>query len=101
MRTVDGESPLEAAARAVPAPVRTVISAVHDDRALGLLLEIDARGPIAVRDLVMRYDACESDLHGMLGEFRAAGLIEEARVAGERGYDTTEEGEAAVSFLRA
>ncbi|WP_435195609.1 DUF7346 family protein [Natronomonas sp. EA1] len=97
---VAGESPLETAARAVPESVRKLISATHSDRALGLLLEIDAQGPVAARELIGRYDTCESDLHGMLGEFRAAGLVEEATVVGERGYDTTAAGEEAVAFLR-
>jgi hypothetical protein len=95
-----GESALETAARAVPEPLRRALSAVHSDRALGLLLELDARGPVAVRDLLASYDLCESDLHGQLGEFRAAGLIEEARIAGERGYDTTPLGAEAVALLR-
>jgi len=89
LRTVDGESPLSTAAGAVPDAVRTVVTAAHDDRALGLLVELDARGPLSVAELVGSYDLCESDLHGLLGEFRAAGLVEEADVFGQRGYDTT------------
>jgi len=89
LEPVDGESPLATASRAVPEAVRAVVTATHDERALGLLLEIDARGPVDVRSL-MGYDLCESDLHGLLAEFRAAGLVVETDVAGARGYETTE-----------
>ena len=97
---VEGESPLETAARGVPEAVRRVVTVAHDDRSLGLLAEIADRGPVAVRTLLDAYDLCESDLHGLLAEFRAAGLIEEARVAGERGYAATEETAAALASLR-
>ena len=68
----------------------------HDDRALALLGEIDADGPFAVRTLLSRYDLCESDLHGLCAELRAAGLLAEAEVAGERGYRTTERARQAL-----
>ncbi|WP_262175718.1 DUF7346 family protein [Haloarcula laminariae] len=96
---VDGESPLGTAASAVPEAVRTVLTAAHDDRALGLLVELDRRGPLSVHDLLDSYDLCESDLHGLLGEFRAAGLVDEADVFGQRGYDTTAAAGDAVEFL--
>ncbi|QGN06871.1 hypothetical protein Hrd1104_05895 [Halorhabdus sp. CBA1104] len=82
-------SPLEAVATAVSDPVRTVLTAVRTEQALGLLLEIDRDGPVAVTTLLDRYEYCESDLHGQLAEFRAAELIAEASVAGQRGYETT------------
>ncbi|WP_123537413.1 DUF7346 family protein [Halosimplex salinum] len=90
LETVDGESPLETASRAVPDAVRSVLGAVHDDRSLGLLLEIDARSPVDVRTLMGAVDLCESDLHGLLSEFRAAGLIVETDEPGVRGYETTD-----------
>jgi len=90
LEPVDGESPLVTASRAVPESVRAVLTATHDDRALGLLLEIDERGPVGIRTLLDAYDLCESDLHGLLAEFRTAGLVREARVAGERGYEATD-----------
>ncbi|MFB6082675.1 MAG: hypothetical protein ABEJ94_00330 [Halorientalis sp.] len=93
-------SPLSTAARTVPEATRTILTAVRDDRSLGLLLELDRRGPVAVRDLMGGYDLCESDLHGLLGEFRAAGLVEEATVAGERGYRLTETGRKGLAHLR-
>lgn len=97
---VDGESPLVTAAGAVPEAVRTVLTAAHDERALGLLVELDTRGPLAVEALLDGYDLCESDLHGLLAEFRAAGLVEEAAVPGSRGYDTTETAGEAIESLR-
>ena len=100
LEPVEGESPLVTAARGVPASVRAVVTAAPDDRSLGLLLDIDADGPLPVRTLLGRYALCESDLHGLLAEFRAAGLLAEATVAGERGYETTETATDALARLR-
>jgi hypothetical protein len=100
LETVEGESPLAAAAGAVAPPVRRVVTAVHDDRSLGLLVEVVDRGPTPVRELLGAYDLCESDLHGLLAEFRAAGLVAETSVAGERGYEATETAQRAVGALR-
>ncbi|MGN8214022.1 DUF7346 family protein [Halococcus salifodinae] len=72
----------------------------RDDRALALLREIDANGPFAVRTLLSRYDLCESDLHGLCAELRAAGLLAEAEVAGERGYRTTERARKELEQVR-
>jgi len=96
----DGASTLETAAGAVPASVRRVLTATPNDRALGLLVELVDRGPLGARALVDTYDLCESDLHGLLAEFRAAGLVAETRVAGERGYEATETTDDAVARLR-
>lgn len=95
-----GASPLQAAADAVPEHVRRLVTAVRDEPSLGLLLELDRRGPTAVRTLMGAYDRCESDMHGTLAEFRAAGLVEEADVAGERGYALTDRGSEALAVLR-
>jgi hypothetical protein len=99
LEPADGESPLATAARAVPESVRTLVTAAHDDRALGLLVDLHARGPLDVRTLLAAYDLCESDLHGLLGEFRAAGLLRETTVAGERGYETTDTADEALTAL--
>ncbi|WP_435345502.1 DUF7346 family protein [Haloarchaeobius sp. HRN-SO-5] len=95
-----GSSPLDVAASAVSPGVRRVLSATHDDRSLGLLVELVDRGPVGVRTLLGEYDLCESDLLGLLTEFRAAGLVEEARVAGERGYEATDLAVEGVGELR-
>lgn len=100
LEPVDGESPLVTAAAAVPPEVRHILTAVHDERALGLLLEIDARGPVGVRALVSGYDLCESDLHGLLAEFRAAGLVVETETGGRRGYATTDAASDALAMLQ-
>jgi hypothetical protein len=97
---LEGESPLETAAIAVPQAVRQFLTATPNDQAIGLLVDLDARGPLAVEDLLAAYELCESDLHGMLAEFRAAGLVEEAAVAGHRGYETTETASEAIEYLR-
>lgn len=100
VEVVDGESPLSAAAAAVSEPVRRTLTAVPNERALGLLVELVDRGPLPVVTLLDAYDLCESDLHGLLAEFRAAGLVAEARVHGERGYDATPLACEAVDRLR-
>jgi len=99
LELVDGESPLAATARAVPEPVRRVLTAAPDERALGLLVELHERGPHSVRYLLDATDLCESDLLGVLTEFRAAGLVAEATVAGERGYATTEAADDGLAAL--
>ncbi|QZP37335.1 DUF7346 family protein [Halobaculum magnesiiphilum] len=86
----DGESPLSAAADGLPSELRRAVLACRDERALGLLVEFADRGPVSVRTLLDAYDLCESDLHGVLAEFQAAGLLAETTVAGERGYEPTE-----------
>lgn len=87
--TATGDAPLEVAARAVPEPTRRILTAVHSERTLGVLLELDDRGPLSIRAILGSYDLCESDVHGTFAELRAAGLVEEADVDGERGYATT------------
>ena len=100
LRPVDGESPLTTAARAVPPSARRLLTAVPDQRALGLLVELDDRGPLDVHVLLDAYDLCESDLHGLLAEFRAAGLVAETDVDGRRGYRITDDGRDALARLR-
>ncbi len=85
-----GQSPLVAAAERFPGDARRELGIAPGPRGLGLLSELDRRGPLAVRTLLADYDLCEGDLHGLLGELRVAGAIEEASVAGERGYALTE-----------
>ncbi|MFW5978054.1 MAG: DUF7346 family protein [Halohasta sp.] len=97
---VDGESPLETAAAAVDPPVRRLLTATHNDRSLGLLVELVDRGPCSTIELLDSYDLCESDLHGLLAEFRAAGLVQEATSHGQRGYDATDLAKTAVGQLR-
>jgi hypothetical protein len=95
-----GSSPLETAAAEVDEPVRRLLGAVHDDRTLGLLLVLDTAGPLSVRELLGIDALCESDLHGTVAELRAAGLLEEREVGGERGYATTDLTSGALSSLR-
>jgi hypothetical protein len=96
----EGTPPLAAAAEGVPAPVRRLLTAIHDDRSLGLVLELVDRGPIAVVDLLDTSELCESDFHGLLTELRAAGLVTDVRVGGEAGYDATDAAREAVDVLR-
>jgi hypothetical protein len=97
----DSVSPLETVARTVPDSVRQILSVVSNEHALGLLLVIDRRGPIAVSDIMDLSDLCESDVNGLLSEFRAAGLIEQEQlsVVGVPGYRTTELAREGLSIL--
>ena len=100
LEPVSGDSPLSVAATAVPEPVRAVLTAVHDERTLGLLVELVDRECVSARELLDAVDLCESDLHGALSEFRAAGLIEEATVDGRRGYAVTELARQGIGTIR-
>lgn len=100
LEPLDGVAPLEAAASGIPDAVRGLFRGVHDDVGLGLLADLTDRGPVPVRDMMDEYDQCESDLHGRLAELRAAGLIEERQVAGERAYGATDRTVEALESLR-
>ena len=97
---VDDESPLATAAAGIDPAIRRLLTATYDDQSLGLVIELVDRGPLSTVALLDSYDLCESDLHGLLGEFRAAGLVTEAESMGQRGYDATELAEQAVEKLR-
>lgn len=97
---VTGESPLVVAASAVPKPQRRLLITVHSEDLLGLLVELDTRGPLSAREILSRYDLCESDLHGRITELRAAGFVRKADVDGERGYAATELTTEALEGLR-
>ncbi len=96
----DDASPLETAAAGVSDPIRRLLRGVHDDRTLGLLVELAADDGLGVRTILDRYDFCESDLHGRLAELRAVGLIAEIEVDGERGYRVTDDCERALEAIR-
>lgn len=100
LEDVDGIGPLETAASGIPAPVRRLVTAAHDDRGLGLLVELVRRGPLAARAVLDGTDLCESDLAAYVGEFRAAGLLETTDVSGEPGYRATATAETAVEALQ-
>lgn len=90
---------LETRAAAVPESVRVVLRVAHDDRSLGLLLDLHENGPRPVRDMLTDYSFCESDLLGLLTECRAAGVVEEVTAAGEPGYALTSTGDRGVAKL--
>ncbi len=99
LEPADGESPLETVARRIDPDVRQLMSAVHDDQSLGLLLEVATEGPLTARTIIDRTDFCESDLVGRLTTFRAAGLLAETTVYGEPGYEATETCQRALEAL--
>ncbi|WP_229115562.1 DUF7346 family protein [Halapricum desulfuricans] len=67
------------------------------ERALALVLELAVGGPASARQLLDRFDACESELNGTASELRAAGLIEPTTVHGQRGYRTTDAARDAIA----
>lgn len=82
------EPPLGTVGRAAD-PAAELREAVPGIRALGLLAELERRGPTPVRAL-LEYELCEADLQGVLAEMSAAGLVAEVTVGGERGYRLTD-----------
>lgn len=93
-------SPLCVATDTLSGEAVTLVTRVPNERALGLLVELDERGPTGVRRLLDVTDLCEGDLHGLLAALQAGGLLAEVTVAGERGYETTETASAALDRLR-
>lgn len=89
LSVVGAGQPLEVVASALAADRRDRLP-VSDDRAVGVLVELVQGGPRPVRDLLGRTELCESDLNGIVGELRAAGLVTETTVDGRRGYGATE-----------
>ena len=100
LTVVDGTSPLETAAADLPEAARRLVTAARDDRTLGLLVALHAADGLAARVLLDAEDYCESDLHGLVGELRAAGLVEPATVDGEDGYRLTGDAAAGVEALQ-
>ena len=100
LEPVAGASVLETAAAGIPDPAEGPLATVSDPRGLGLLVLLFDRGPTPVRALLGRTDLCESDLHGLVGDLRAAGLLEPTDVGGERGYALTERATASISQQR-
>ena len=94
------KGPRATAAPGIDPAVRRLVTATYDDQSLGLLVELVDGGPLATVELLDSYDLCESDLHGLLAEFRAAGLVAEAKNGGQRGYDATDLAREAVAELR-
>ncbi|AGN00394.1 hypothetical protein L593_02215 [Salinarchaeum sp. Harcht-Bsk1] len=97
---VEDASALETASEGIDPAVRRLLTAVHSERILGLVVTIVDRDAVAVRELLDTTTLCESDLHGAIAELVAAGLLAETTVAGERGYEATELAASAVEQLR-
>lgn len=92
---------LTTTAAGIPQTVRTLLTAVPNDRILGLVVLVVDREAVGVRTLLDETTLCESDLHGAIAELVAAGLLAETTVAGERGYEATDHSRDAVERLRA
>jgi len=99
--TDDGGSPLAAAAAGLPDPVRQLMQATATEAAIGLVVELYDRGPTPARTLIGAVELCESDLLGLVGELRAAGIVTTTTVGDEPGYRLTDVGQRGVATLRA
>jgi len=100
LTVVDETSRTSAVLDPLPSSVRTLVTAVHDERTLAVLQDLALSGPLAVETLMSRYEFCESTFHGMIAELRVAELVTETTVAGERAYNTTEQANRALTSLR-
>ncbi len=92
-------SPLATVTEPVPEPPPSPLDRAPSTRGLCLLLELHAAGPRSVRGLLAETALCESDLHGLVADLRAGGLVRETTVAGERGYALTDDAAAALADL--
>jgi hypothetical protein len=100
LTVVESADPLATAAAGIPPAVRILLTAVPNERVLGLVATVVDRDAVGVRTLLDETTLCESDLHGAIAELFAAGLLAETTVAGERGYEATELARGAVEHLR-
>lgn len=98
---VDEVPALTTATDGVDPAIRRLLTAVPNQRILGLVVTVVDRDAVGVRTLLDETTLCESDLHGAIAELVAAGLLEETTVAGERGYAATDLAHDAVERLRA
>ena len=97
---VSGESALSLAAQTLSADAVSLITSVPDERTLGLLLELESRGPMSVRTVLDISSFCESDLHRRVALLVARDIIRETTINGERGYELTDRGQRGLSAIK-
>lgn len=90
LESIDGTTPLQVAAESLSTGGVDHVTGVADERSLGLLVILDARGPTRVRTLLDCTTMCERDLQARLASLTAGEFIEELTVDGERGYAVLE-----------
>lgn len=100
LTVVEDAAPLATATAGIDPSVRRLLTAVPNDRILGLVVTVVDRDGVAARTLLGSTTLCESDLHGAIAELVAAGLLVETTVAGERGYEATDRAREAIEQLR-
>ena len=100
LEVVSGESALSLAAQTVSPDVVSLITSVPDERTLGLLLELERRGPTPVRTILDISTFCESDLHRRVALLTARDIIRETKRNGERCYELTEGGHRGLSAIK-
>jgi len=100
LTAVEEVAALETATEGIDTAVRRLLTAVPNQRILGLVVTLVDREAMGVRELLDATILCESDLHGAIAELVAAGLLAETTVAGERGYEATTLAQDAVEILR-
>jgi hypothetical protein len=94
------EPELQLIAETLPELEGSPLASIGDPRALGVLGVLEAAGQLPATMLLAFESICESDLNGIVGELRAAGLVEETTVDGRSGYRTTEAAERALAAVR-
>ncbi|OIB58680.1 DUF7346 family protein [Natrialba sp. SSL1] len=100
LNAVDAADELDPVAQAVSSPVRTLLTTVHDEATLSLLISLADEGPLDIRTILDRTTLCESDLHGRLTILTGADLLTETDIGGERGYRLTDTCDAALETIR-
>ncbi|MFB6362329.1 MAG: hypothetical protein ABEH59_13540 [Halobacteriales archaeon] len=100
LTVVEDESPLASAAQAVPEPARRLVTAVRDERTLGLLVALESADGLSARRLLGAEDYCETDLNGLVNELQSAGVVKRATVDGEDGYRLTDSADAVLGSLQ-
>jgi len=100
LTVVEDESPLASAAEGVPETARRLVTAIRDERTLGLLVALESAEELSARRLLEVEDYCETDLHGLMTELQSAGLVERTSEDGQEGYRLTEPAGAVVRALQ-
>jgi hypothetical protein len=100
LTVIEDQSPLASAASELPAAAVKLITAVRNERTVGLLVALEAAGGLSARQLLEAEDYCESDLNGLVTELRSGGLIEPTTIEGEDGYQLTEPTAAIIRSLQ-
>ncbi|MFB6253965.1 MAG: hypothetical protein ABEI06_05095 [Halobacteriaceae archaeon] len=93
------QSPLKIATNPVPDTVMFLITTVHSQEGMGLLIELYTRGPLSTKRLLDDYQMCESNLNALLNDLKVGNLIKETEIHNEPGYKLTSKTEQALDHI--